>query len=139
MIVGLQENALRLHEPLANGAVKGFPEISPLGVLDVGAPIHQDDLHVRQIRAGEHPLVSSLKHMGADQILVIHRQAVHMALAPEGYPGPGGARLQPHRHLRVMAKRFKMAVSHHRPGDGLLVNHFRNSEGNLYPKPRAYL
>ena len=46
-VIGLEKDALCLHEPLAHGAVGGLPEIAPLGVLEVRPARDEGDFHIR--------------------------------------------------------------------------------------------
>ena len=54
-VPGLQQQALRLHQPLAHRTVGGLAEVPALGVLVMGLSGGQTDLHIRDGRAGEHP------------------------------------------------------------------------------------
>ena len=57
VIVGLKEDAFRLHEALPHGAVCRLTEIAALGVLQMRAACDERKLYVRQRRAGQHARV----------------------------------------------------------------------------------
>ena len=68
-IVGFQQNALRLHQPLAQGPVGGLPEVAAFGVLQMGPASSQSNFHIGDGRAGEHVQVGLFLEMGENQPL----------------------------------------------------------------------
>ena len=80
-IVGFQQNALRLHQPLAQGPVGGLPEVAAFGVLQMGPASSQSNFHIGDGRAGEHAQVGLFLEMGENQPLPGSLQNVLAALA----------------------------------------------------------
>ena len=80
----LQQDALRLHQPLPHRPVGGLAEVAPLGMLLVGPAGHQCDPQICDGGASEHPQVLTLQQVGEDQPLPVQVQLVGGAGGP--YP-----------------------------------------------------
>ena len=134
-VVGLQQHALGLHEPLAHRPVGGLAEIPALGMLEMGSAGDQRDLHVRQRRAGEHPQMLLLRQMGQDEPLPVQIQVVLADRGGKLQPAARFPRLQQQMDLRIVAQRLEMAHPLHGGGDGLPVEDAPRAHGDLQIEP----
>ena len=69
VVIGLQQDALRLHQPLAQGPVGGLAKVAAFGVLQMGPACGQGDFHIGDGCAGEDPQVGLFPEMGENQPL----------------------------------------------------------------------
>ena len=135
VVPGLQQDALRLHQPLAHRPIGGLAEVAALRVLHVGPARRQGDLHIRNGGAGQHPQVLLLRQMGQDQPLPTALQLVLRAGRPElqaAAPLPG---LQQQMDLCIVAQGLKVADALYWGGDGLPITDGAGAEGHLQAEP----
>ena len=81
LVPGLQQDALRLHQPLAHPPVGSLAEVASLGVLGVGPAGHEGDAQIGNGGAGEDPQVGFLLQVSEDQPLPVPVQQVLAAPA----------------------------------------------------------
>ena len=120
-IARLQQDAFRAAQALAQGAVGGLAKIAPLGVLAVGAPGHQRDIHVCNGRACQHTCMHLFGQMRQNQALPVFVQHVLAARAGKMKPAAARGGFQQKVHLGVMAQRLEMPHALHRGGNGLFI------------------
>ena len=124
----------RLLQSLSDSAVGRFPKVSALSVLDMRASGQQGNLHIGQLRAGQHALVPFFKNMGSDQILPVLAQHIQRTLAVEGDTAAALRRRQPQMNLRIVAQRLVMSVAHHRFRNGFAVQNAAIGKFHLQAK-----
>ena len=91
-VPGLQQDRLRLHQTLPDGAIGRLPEVAALGVLDVCFTCGEGDLHVGERRADPDAQMLLFGQMGQDQALPVPVQTVLAALGRQDQtaaPGQG--------------------------------------------------
>ena len=76
VVPGFQQDALRGHEALSDGAVHRFAEVSALGMLLVCAPGQQCKADVRDRGTRQHADVFPFGEVGKDEALPVPRQRV---------------------------------------------------------------
>ena len=126
----LEQHIVRLHERMADRAVRRLAEIAALRVLEVRAPGDQAHAHVGQRASGQHAGMRALQHMRADQPLPVDLQRVGRARRLECHAAARRARQQLEPHLRIVAQRLIVPDAHHGRGDRLAVDHLRWAEGH---------
>ena len=131
VVPGLQQDALRLHQPLAHRPIGGLAEVAALRVLHVGPARRQGDLHIRNGGAGQHPQVLLLRQMGQDQPLPTALQLVLRAGRPELQAAAPLPRLQQQMDLCIVAQGLKVADALYWGGDGLPITDGAGAEGHL--------
>ena len=131
----LQQDGLRLHQPLPDGPVGGLPHIAALGVLQVCFSHQQGDFHIRDRRAGQHAPVLLFRHVGQNQALIGAIQHIRGADRVEHQSRARLPRLQQQMHLRIVAQRLKMPHTLHGVPDGFLVEDPPGTQLNIQRKP----
>ena len=135
LIPGLQQNALRLHQPLPHGAVGCLPEIPAFRVLQMRPPRDERNFHIRDRRARQHAAVLLFLQMGQYQPLPVSLQRVRRAGGGELQSASPRAGLQQQMHLRIVAQRFIMTRSLHRLRDGFAIQYAALAEAHRQVKP----
>ena len=88
----------------------------------MGTPRHQRDLHIRDRRTRQHPLVLLLRQMGQNQPLPVSSQNILAAGGSKLHTAPRLPGFQKKMDLRVMTERFEMPHALHRVRDCLPVD-----------------
>ena len=135
VVPGLQEDALRLHEPLAHRPVGGLAEVAPLGVLHMGPAGEKADLHVGDGGARQHPHVGLLRQVGEDEPLPVPVQQVLRAPGGEDQPRPLVQGLQEQMDLGVVPQGLEVAYPLHGAGDGLPIEDPAGVHGDGHVEP----
>ena len=111
VIPWLEQDASRLHEPLAHCAVGCLAEVTALRMLKMRTSGDQRDLHIRQRRTGQYAAVCLFHEVCQDQALPVpvkiilryRRRKPHSAA-----PRPG---FEQQMHFSVMPQRFIMSYA----------------------------
>ena len=135
VVPGLQQLAQPLGlggaQPLAHRPVGGLAEVPALGVLFVGPPGGQGDLHIGEGGAGEGPQVGLLRQVGEDEPLPAALQHVLPQAGADLHPAAPGAGLQKEVDLGVVAQGLEVAHPLHPAGEGLFVEDAPLIEGDV--------
>ena len=70
-VIGLQKDALGLHEPLPHSAIRGLPKIPAFRMLQMGLAGNQGDPDICQRRTGEDPQMLLFRQMREDEPLPV--------------------------------------------------------------------
>ena len=131
----LQKCTYRTSQSLAKRPVRCLPEISSFGVLLMRTPCDQCDLHIGNLRSGQHTDVLFFSQMCEDQSLPVAIQHILTADCFKLQTAARLPRLHQKVHLRVMAQRFKVADSDHRLRDRLLIDNAARTKFHRNAKP----
>ena len=135
LIDRLQQDIFRAPQTLPQRPVRRLPEISAFGMLLMCPPCDQCDLHIGNLRSGQHTDVLFFRQMRQDQSLPVAIQHILTAGRLKLQAAARLARLHQKMHLRVMAQRFKMSDSDHRLCDRLFVDNISRAKFHRNAKP----
>ena len=86
IVIGLQQYALCLHQPLPDSPVGCLTEIAALCVLEMRSSCGKRDFHIRNRRACQNSEMLFLLKVGEDQPLPVEIQLIRTAAAAELQP-----------------------------------------------------
>ena len=111
----------RLHEPLANRAVRGLAKIAALGVFGMRAAARERNAHIGDGRAGQHAQVVALHGVGECQTLPVKIELVGRGHGAKLHARARRQRLQTQMHLGIVAQWLKVAHALDRLRNSLLI------------------
>ena len=87
----LQKDGRPLPQALTDGPIGGLPEVTALGMLQMGPPRNERDGHIRNGRAGQHTQMGLFHEVGENeplpvqvQLILVHRRSNGQAAPPLG-------------------------------------------------------
>ena len=124
-IPGLQQlcfaDLIGHHQALPHRAVSRLPEVTALGVLEVGPARNEGNFYIRQRCPDENTQVLFFFQMGQHQPLPVFVQHFFPAVGGKLHPAAGGQGFQLEVHLGIVAEGLVVAHALHGLGDGLLI------------------
>ncbi len=111
----------RLHESLANRAIRGLAKIAALGVFGMRAAARERNAHIGDRRAGQHAQVIALHGVGERQTLPVKIEFVGRGHGAQLHARTRWQRLQAQMHLGIVAQRLKVTHALDRLRNSLLI------------------
>ena len=111
----------RLHQTLANRAVRGLAKIAALGVFGMRTAARERNAHIGDGRAGQHAQVIALHGVGECQTLPVKIELVGRGHGAKLHARTRWQRLQAQMHLGIVAQWLKVAHTLDRLRDSLLI------------------
>ena len=111
----------RLHQTLANRAVRGLAKIAALGMFGMRTAARERNAHIGDGRAGQHAQVIALHGVGECQTLPVKIELVGRGHGPKLHARTRWQRLQAQMHLGIVAQWLKVAHALDRLRNSLLI------------------
>ena len=124
----------RLHQTLANRAIRGLAKIAALGVFGMRAAARERNAHIGDGRARQHAQVVALHSVGECQTLPVKIELVGRGHGAKLHARTRWQRLQAQMHLGIVAQRLKVAHALDRPRNSLLIENAAGLKRNRKAK-----
>lgn len=124
----------RLHEPLANRAVRGLAKVAALGVFGMCTATCERNAHIGDGRAGQHAQVIALHSVGERQTLPVKIELVGRGHGAKLHARARWQRLKAQMYLGIVAQRFKVAHALDRLRNSLLIENAARLKRNRKTK-----
>ena len=124
----------RLHQTLANRAVRGLAKIAALGVFGMRTAARERNAHIGDGRAGQRAQVIALHGVGERQTLPVKIELVGRGHGAKLHARTRWQRLQAQMHLGIVAQRLKVAHALDRLRNSLLIENAARLKRNRKAK-----